>query len=238
MSSRTRQPLAKVVGENCKRIRDAAALSKDELARHARDAGLRWDASKVGRFESGSVAPTFGTVLAVSLALSKAIDGPVTLADLVQFDGNVILTRPGVPDPLGAAVAGVCRGESWPESPVDIYGADELVDDELIKERAYVEVMKRVMAEISSAQAESIAAGVGAAVLRRSGLAEDRLAQRLGVNPDELALMSSQLWAGRTFSEERDLRAGPEANAQNRGQVSRTLQADLARLKERRANGG
>jgi hypothetical protein len=108
----------------------------------------------------------------------------------------------------------------------------------MIKERTSVEIMKRAMALISSAQAESIAAGVAVAVLRRSGLAEDRLAQRLGVNPDELALMSSQLWAGRTFSEERDLRAGPEANAQKRGQVSRTLQADLARLKERRANGG
>ena len=48
----------------------------------------------MGRFEAGAVAPTFGTVRAVSLAFSKAlteaeqrgvdVDGPVTLAELVQ----------------------------------------------------------------------------------------------------------------------------------------------------------
>lgn len=225
-SARTRQSLAEVVGGNCKRIREAAGLKQDELARHARDAGLRWDAAKVGRFESGSVAPTFGTVIAVTLALSRAVDGPVTLADLVQFDGNVTLTRPGVPDPLGAVIAGVCRGEQWPQDPVQIYGADEFTEDELIKQRVHDEVVKRATLEISRAQANAIAAVVVAATVQRSGLAEDRLAQRLKISADRLALLSSRLWQ-HTFSEERDRRAGPEANAQKRGQVARALQAEL-----------
>ena len=63
-------------------------------------------------------------------------------------------------------------------------------------------------------------------VLARSGLAEQRLAKSLGVSGSRLADLSSQLW-GKTFSEERDHRAGPDANQQKRGQVSRQLRAEL-----------
>jgi hypothetical protein len=61
---------------------------------------------------------------------------------------------------------------------------------------------------------------------QRSGLTEHRLAQRLAISQDRLADTSFRLWQ-RTFSEERDRLAGPTANKQKRGQVSRTLQAEL-----------
>jgi hypothetical protein len=41
-----------------------------------------------------------------------------------------------------------------------------------------------------------------------------------------LAAMSYSLWQ-KTFSEERDLRAGPDANRQKRGRVTRTLQTEI-----------
>jgi hypothetical protein len=38
--------------------------------------------------------------------------------------------------------------------------------------------------------------------------------------------VSFQLWQG-TFTEERDRRAGPDANQQKRGRISRDLRAEL-----------
>ncbi len=61
---------------------------------------------------------------------------------------------------------------------------------------------------------------------RHEGLTEHRLARRLGISHDRLADMSFRLWQ-RAFSEERDRLAGPDASKQKRGQVSRTLQAEL-----------
>jgi transcriptional regulator with XRE-family HTH domain len=63
-------------------------------------------------------------------------------------------------------------------------------------------------------------------VLARSGLAEDRLAKRLNITRELLAETSWRLWQ-RSFREERDLRSGAGANAQLRGQVSRSLQAEI-----------
>lgn len=56
--------------------------------------------------------------------------------------------------------------------------------------------------------------------------ADWRLCKQLGINREYGAAVMSQLW-GHTFSDERDRRAGPEANAQRRGQVSRQLKAQL-----------
>jgi hypothetical protein len=64
-------------------------------------------------------------------------------------------------------------------------------------------------------------------VRQRSGLTEDRIAQRLRVSRDRLAATSFRLWDGRTFGEERDRRAGPDANPQKRGRVTRELRAEL-----------
>jgi len=60
----------------------------------------------------------------------------------------------------------------------------------------------------------------------RSELTEHRLAKRLGISPARLAHVSFQLWQS-TFTEERDRRAGPDANQQKRGHVSRALRAEL-----------
>jgi hypothetical protein len=62
--------------------------------------------------------------------------------------------------------------------------------------------------------------------MQRSGLTEQRLAHRLAIGQDRLAVVSSRLW-NRTFNEERDRRAGPDANQQKKGRVSRELRAEL-----------
>lgn len=68
--------------------------------------------------------------------------------------------------------------------------------------------------------------GLGPLMRKASGLTEDRLAQRLGVSRDWLAAVSFRLWH-KPFSQQRDLIAGTDANKQKRGQVTRTLQAQL-----------
>lgn len=53
------------------------------------------------------------------------------------------------------------------------------------------------------------------------------MSKALGISLPTLAHMTTALWK-RTFSEERDRRAGDGANAQKRGQVSRTMQDELS----------
>jgi hypothetical protein len=195
----------------------AAGVTQDGLACCALDLGLRWNSSKVGDFEAGRSAPTFATVLAVTLALQMAseraakmrathdliigqlrgektphqADPPtrVTLADLVGSERSIALTDEL--DVPAAAVADVCRGRTWMEA-----GPKQTIDRP---------------------------AGT---LARHEGLTEHRLARRLGISHYPLADMSFRLWQ-RAFSEERDRLAGPDASKQKRGQVSRTLQAEL-----------
>jgi transcriptional regulator with XRE-family HTH domain len=224
-------PLAAVLGANCKRIRTEAGVTQDELARHARDFGLRWTASKVRDFEVGRTAPTFATVLALSAALDRAT-APVVgisenllapkrreprlrLADLVKFDGFITVTDEF--DPRGQRVADYCAGEAW-----ELPGSD-------MAHTATLEKFKKLMEThpVIDGQVEKGMRVVDLQCMRRaSGLTEDRLASRLGISRDRLAAVSFRLWK-KPFSQERDRIAGPDANRQKRGQVSRALRAEL-----------
>jgi transcriptional regulator with XRE-family HTH domain len=205
------ESLAVVVGRNCQLRRKAIGITQDDLARYARDVGLHWTASKVGDFEAGRRAPTFATVLTVLLALNCAAEDAaeaadaeaqyVRLSDLVAVDGLITLTD--TLDVKGGQLAGVCRGDAFVLAPI-------------------------TQDAILTLQAAAEALGVRdiAKVLQRHGLTEYRLAKALGVEPVRLAQLSFQLWQ-RTFSEERDRRAGPEVTQQKKGRISRELRAEL-----------
>lgn len=227
-----REPLAVVVGRNCQAIRSKLGVTQEQFVRYAREAGLRWTASKVGDFERGRREVAFGTVLAVSSALSRAqaaakergvaVGPPLRLADLVRFDGNVVLAPDG-PDPLGAVVADVCGGRPWPLDPVELMGADEAGVYGVYK----IVVDSALAGAIVDGYLDPDVTAVDLEQMRqRSGTVEDRLAQRLQVSRDRLAAVSFRLWH-HTFSEERDRRGGPKANPQKRGRISRELQAEL-----------
>jgi transcriptional regulator with XRE-family HTH domain len=221
------ESLAAVLGANCRRIRTAAGLTQDELARHARMVGLRWTASKVRDFEVGRTAPTFATVLALSAALDSATAPPqvgdnvmavtkgeprVRLADLVRYDGFVTVTDEF--NTSGQRVTEYCAGQAW--EPPDVgHTATREKWDEL---RANPVVDGKTVNWMRTADLQL--------VRKVSGLTEDRLAQRLGVSRDRLAAVSFRLWH-KPFSQERDRIAGPDANRQKRGQVTRALQAEL-----------
>ena len=56
--------------------------------------------------------------------------------------------------------------------------------------------------------------------------ADYRLAHSVGLRVEQAAVAMEALW-GRSFTAERDHRAGPDANPQKRGRVSRELKAEL-----------
>lgn len=208
--------LAAVVGENCKRLRSSLGITQDELARYARNVGLRWRASSVGDFEVGRSAPSLATVIAVAAALQLALthrqsgrrkrgQGPtgITVRDLVGCDEHVAVNEMLIVP--GNALAAWLGGKFADIPPSDAIDA---------------------ALEAQMDRAEGYLAGTGA-VMERSGLAEERMAKSLGVDLRTLSVASFHLWE-RTFTEERDRRAGPDANKQKRGQVTRTMRAELA----------
>ncbi|MFC9549843.1 hypothetical protein ACFTWF_03235 [Rhodococcus sp. NPDC056960] len=69
-----------------------------------------------------------------------------------------------------------------------------------------------------------------------AGLAEERAAKGLNISIEDLGRHAEQLW-GRSLAEERDRRAGPEANAQRRGIVTRQLTSEIATAIERSPRG-
>jgi hypothetical protein len=210
--------LAALIGGNCKRMRERVGATQDDLARCARDVGLHWDAGKVRRFESGTVAPSFATVLAVTLALQRVAEDRLVpgaridwqyrgLSDLVESETDAyvnvtdeLMVRPQI-------LRHVCEGHPWNE------GA--MVTD--------------IVAGLKDAKG---AVDALAGVVVRQGLAEHRLAKRLTerlgrkITPARLAELTLTQWGG-TFSEERDRRVGPDATPQKRSQVTRKMQAEL-----------
>ncbi len=217
------EPLAVAVGRNCRRLRTSAGLTQNELAKHGRDVGLRWTASKVGDFEAGRTNPTFATIIAATSALSAATRSDVHLADLVLSDAYVLVTDKL--DPTGDALAAILQGRrTW----------DSLVRREVGHFAATPVDLSALLASIGERRGDferypqfcDVTTADLLQLLRRRGLDERRVAKRLGISDDVLAAASWTLWR-QSFSEERDERAGPDANAQRRGRVARELQAEL-----------
>lgn len=63
-------------------------------------------------------------------------------------------------------------------------------------------------------------------VQQHAGETEARIAKALGKPASVIAEVSAHLW-GRTLSAERDRRAGENANAQDRGRITRQLRAEI-----------
>jgi len=236
-------PLAVVLGRNCKRLRNEIGITQDELARYARDFGLRWKASMVGDFEAGRSAPTFATVLTVTLALQRALADieeqrrivGVGLADLVTTKGLVDLTD--ALEVWGSELVELCQGrvvtigpdpQRWSAEP---HPSPSIQMARTLHQLTGPEAMRLMMIKGKAAVRErELELGVTfdelTEMLMRSGLAEQRLARQLDIKPAALAAASFRLWQ-KTFSEERDRRAGTDANQQKKGRISRELRGEL-----------
>lgn len=220
------KPLAEVVGANCKRWRKQLGLTQDKFAEFARMMGLRWTASAVGDFEAGRSSPSFATVIAVSVALQVAFARTEAFESVTTDDdeGTVVM---GLSDRIAApTMADLLRTDAdW----VDVNGVLRPPSSDLPK------LFLGGLANYGGPTAEEMAAlnesvehgrAFREELVAHAGVSEKRMARHLGISVSDLMVRSIRLW-GRTFSEERDRRAGVDANQQKKGRIAREMRAEL-----------
>lgn len=198
--------MAEIAGRNAQALRRDAGANLQDFARAMRRYGLAWSTGRVGDFESGRAAPNLATLYVVAAALSNVAGRDVTLADLFDGTGPVQIN-----DELSVQLWTVRAAlEGNPVRPVKLTGSwVRVIDDSDLPEWAR-EIDPKLRARVLGDFVET----------------DERLCKRIGVRPDVGAAAMAKLWR-RTFTAERDRWAGPDANAQRRGQISRQLQAKL-----------
>lgn len=209
-------PLQTVIGHNAREFRLGAGLTLDQVSAAARRRGLKWSESRVADFEAGRVAPNLTTLLAICLALNDAGCSEASLPLLFRYGGSMIRIN----DSLALLDQDVVRllGGERVDGPEPM----ELPNDDPARLLGW----KRTPFERKLFHRHDADIVTYARIAKTAGATEDRIRKSLGISPALLAHLSAALW-GRSFSEERDLRAGPDANPQRRGRVSRDMQAEL-----------
>lgn len=213
-------PLAEVVGRNARnhRLRHDAKL--EDVARVAKRYGLKWSTGRVGDLEGGRMPATLPTLFALAATLGDVTGERVSIADLVWTDGWVEV-NPSL-TVSGEALKRSVQGEPVDLVAKDLYGAVEEIFGifEDIRQR-HNEAWADVPTELQYMDPHEVDR-----VEAASGVAEQRLCKEYSLAPHVLAAMSLHLW-GKSFSEERDNRAGEGANAQRRGRISREMKQEI-----------
>ena len=117
------KPIAQVVGDNARRLRGDNRI--DDVAKRATALGLKWNSGRISDLERGRISPTLPTLFVLAIVLSDVAQQPVSLADLVEYDGDLILTEKlHLPSEV---VAQALRGVPADQRPPDdegFFGAD------------------------------------------------------------------------------------------------------------------
>ena len=211
MGTARRLTLSEVVGHNARLIRGDRRA--DEVARAARLYGLKWNTGRVSDFEHGRLSPTVPTLLGVVLALSHITGRSVSLFELFECDEPIAIneTLALESERLRAYLSGTAA------TPLP-----EVVRDTVVAAfRQASESFRQLPRHLDDVPIDAVElAELG------SGESEQRAAKELGIDLTRMIHESADLW-GHSFSAERDRRAGPDANAQKRGRVSRQLKDEL-----------
>ena len=208
--------VAQVIGESAKVLRRDAQVTLEQMARVAQRYGLPWTSGRVGDFESGRTAPSLPTLIAAAAALGDVIGRPVSLAELVTGEGQVHINDKLSLDKsaLRAALSGGSVNAHAKPMPLETLLTRGL---ELLTELSTVDWPNRLRAVNPDLRRD---------VLLDFNESDARMCKNIGVDQVLGAAAMAAVWR-RTFTADRDHRAGPDANAQRRGQISRQLKADL-----------
>lgn len=210
------ESLAQAIGRNARALRLAGGITLEQLAAAAVTYGLPWSSGRVGDFESGRVAPTLPTIYAVALALRDTTEQPVALTELLDGAEDVELTD-ALTVPLDA-LRGAVSGE-----PVTGIARASVVDQ--ANERARGRRLGAGLARL-----------IPVGPLHSMREVDYRIAKDFELSADAARDLMYRLW-GKPFSAERDQRSGNFANAQRKGQISRSLKAEIAQaLEQERAH--
>lgn len=218
------RPIAVIVGENVRRLRNDAGLSGDSLAREIRKLfQTRWTTARISELESGRVSPTAPTLFMVSQALGELLSRPVPVAELLSDDGYAEVGSVAI---RTTRIAEAFSGEDVQLRIGDFSNSDELAGQAKAG-------LARAVSELRTipGSAQNVTFDLMNKVRASSGEGDRRTAYALGIPPVHLVALSAALW-GRTYTEERDRRAGPDASPQKRGRVGRELREELKRVIE------
>jgi transcriptional regulator with XRE-family HTH domain len=219
------EQIAAVAGRNAQLIRKSAGVTLAEVAKAATVYGLAWTTGRVGAFESGRVSPTLPTLLAVTDILGGLTGTPITLSDLFQGSGRVVVTD-NVTFEL-SKVRAVLSGQAVQSTASDRQqGQHELT--ELLTAAA-----QTLSDELTGLKRWATGDDVRAASRLAADFADAdfKIVKSIGLSRLVGALAMSQLW-GQTFVAERDSRSGAEANPQRKGRVARELKTELQRWRD------
>lgn len=215
--------VAEVLGHTARVLRGDRKV--ELVARAAKLAGLNWGTGRVADLEAGRVSPTLPTLFALCRVFGDLLDRPFALAELFAGDGPVALSSGETVElnELRAALSGQPIGPP-PLAPMIAGNATftrlmDRMDVDGIEVRAAV---RRGLDGGNDLPRHPTVQRVARSLLE----ADYRMAQSVGVPVELVAEKMAALW-GRSFSEERDHRAGPDANPQKRGRIARELKAEL-----------
>lgn len=217
--------IAEVIGANTRRIRGEHRA--EDLAKAARKVGLNWNTGRVSELEAGRVSPTIPTIIALLAALRTLTNRSVRLDELLQHDGPIQLNdKLRLPpakllDALSNNDFQLRARDLGVSAARDLGVSADEVRANVAAGREELDLMARLEARYGDVDLDLIIQAESAA-----GLAEERMAKDLGVRTGTIAHAAVYLWH-KTFSEERAQRAGPDANAQKLGQVTRRMKAEL-----------
>lgn len=202
--------VAVVIGENVRRIRERDGITLSAVAAGAVEIGAKWNAAAVRRIEAGTFNVTVPTVVVLVYALTHATGRPVTTLDILAADGPIAITD---------------TDEVTTSDLLSILGGSAVEDRLAVTDfdwsKWYAgakEAMKDYPPGVTIGEVRNN---------RKAPTEQDaRLAKSLGLSTGALHAWAVRQW-GRGFFEERDSRAGSDANAQKKGIVARQLKAEL-----------
>ena len=204
--------LATVMGRTARQLRGNATL--DDVAKVARACGLNWGTGRISDLEHGKVSPTLPTMIAMALIYTELHGRPVTLGDLVGGDESISVTA---------------RISVTTEELRDYLSGDPVTAADQYRRETGAALQSVVSGDYRKdwpTRLQSVSKGATLRMLGEIGEPEERLAREFGIDRSRLAAEMLALWR-RSFSAERDFRAGATANAQKKGRVARALKADL-----------
>jgi hypothetical protein len=211
--------VAEVLGRTARALRGDRKL--ELVAYEAKSAGLNWGTGRIADLEAGRVSPTVPTLFVLCQAFGALLGRRVSLAELFAGDGPVRLTGT--------------------DATVELADLREALSGEPVDPGPAMFIARMGLAGAIAAKEQFLAAGIDppdvinarvrehplAHTVRQSMLEADyRIARSLGLDDDEAAILMGRLW-GRSFTAQRDAEAGPNANPQKRGRISRKLKAQL-----------
>lgn len=207
--------LAEIVGRNARRLR--AKHNTEALAKCAKQIGLKWNTGRVTDLEAGRISPTVPTLLALTIAFGGLLGRPVALTEFFEAEGFVKLND-DFPPVRADMVLEALSGEPIDLKVGHLRDGKEMAIAAFQKAHAEWKTLPTLPDDPRTLDLQN--------VLHEAGPTEERIARDLGVSTLRLAYESARLWQ-KTFTQERDRRAGDVVSAQKRGRISRGMKDEL-----------